>query len=405
MNLPLFIAKRYLFSKKSHNAINFISMVSVCGVVVATMALICALSVLNGFQDLVSGLYNQIDPQLKICPVKGKVFDASIDTVQTLKNWEEIAVFSETLEDNGLVKYNDNQAIATIKGVDDAFIAISNMHDIMYAGEFLLSDSVANYTTLGIGLATKLGIWADYVEPVEIYVPNRTAKINISNPSTAFNTEYLYTTGVFTIFQPKYDDHYILVPLSTIRTLLDYDTEVSAIELRLKENVDIDKTKKKIQKYLGNSYVVKNQQEQQEETYRVVQIEKWMTFFILLFILLIATFNVIGSLSMLIIDKKDDVNTLTKLGANQNIIFKIFLFEGWMITAIGATIGIILGIILCLIQQYFGILRLGDGSEAYIVNAYPVALQFLDIILVFITVLIVGLFTAWIPAKQAASNI
>ncbi|MCD7971958.1 MAG: FtsX-like permease family protein [Candidatus Azobacteroides sp.] len=404
MHLPLLIARRYLFSKKSHSAINFISLVSVCGVAVATMALVCALSVLNGFQDLISGLYNQIDPELKIYPAKGKVFNSQDEKLLELRNWEEIAIISETLEDNGLIKYADRQVIGTVKGVDNNFFHLTDMEEILYAGDFILSDSVANYATLGIGLASKLGIRVNYMDPVEVYMPNRTSKVNISNPSTAFNFDYLYVTGIFSIYQPKYDDHYIIVPLAVVREMLDYDNEVSAIEIKSSPKGDIEKTKKKLQKYLGENYIIKDRQEQQEDAYRVVQIEKWMTFLLLLFILLIATFNVIGSLSMLIIDKKEDVRTLKNLGADKKLIFRIFLFEGWMITLVGALIGIIAGIGLCLLQQHFGFLRLGDGTEAFIVNAYPVQLQFSDIVIVFLTVILLGLITAWFPAKNASEG-
>ena len=401
MNLPFFIAKRYLFSKKTHSAINIISMVSVCGVAVATMALVCALSVLNGFQDLISSLYGQFDPQLKIYPAKGKVFDAANDTILSLKSWPEIEVFSETLEDNGLIKFQNRQEIGLIKGIDENFARLIQTDDILYTGEFILKDSVVDYAILGVGVSVKLGLNANTFQPIELFMPNRTAKVNAANPSTAFNTEYLYVSGTFSIFQQKYDDHYTLVPLDVMRNLLKYETEASSIELKLIPGTNINKVKKKIQQCIGDSYLVKNQQEQQEDAYRVVQIEKWMTFLILLFILLIATFNVIGSLSMLIIDKKDDVNTLKKLGANKLLIFKIFLFEGWMITVVGAVFGIIFGVILCFIQQYFGILRLGDGSGAFIIDAYPVKLEMLDVIIVFCTVVVLGFLTAWMPAKNA----
>lgn len=404
MNLPFFIAKRYLFSKKSHSAINIISMVSVCGVAVATMALVCALSVLNGFQDLISGLYGQFDPQLKIYPAKGKVFDAAKDTILSLKSWPEIDVFSETLEDNGLIKFQERQEIGLIKGIDENFARLIIVDNIMYTGRFALSDSVVNYAIPGIGVAAKLGLNVNSFQPLELYMPNRTAKVNVTNPSSAFNTEYLYASGTFSIYQQKYDEHYMLVPLEVMRTLLDYETEVSAVELKLAHDVNTEKIKKKIQQHIGDSYIVKNQQEQQADAYRVVQIEKWMTFLILLFILLIATFNVIGSLSMLIIDKKEDVNTLKKLGADKPLIFRIFLFEGWMITAVGAVFGIILGVILCFVQQHFGILRLGDGSGSFIVDAYPVKLEMLDVVIVFCTVMLLGLLTAWIPAKNAATD-
>lgn len=401
MNLPLFIARRYLFSKKSHNAINLISGVSVCGVAVATMALICTLSVFNGFQNLIAGLYSQIDPQLKITPAKGKVFDENDAVVQEVLKRDDIACFSFTLEDNALVKYKDQQVVAIVKGVDNRYSRLTDIDKAITEGHFLLSDTVADAIP-GIGLASMLGIRAGFFDPIEIYAPNRMAKVNLSNPSAAFNTEYLYTVGVFSVMQAKYDDRYVFIPLNIARMLFNYESEVSAIELLLKPGTDIEKAKKQINAFLGDDYSVKNRQEQQADAYRVVQIEKWMTFLILILILIIAVFNVIGSLSMLIIDKKNDVNTLQNLGADRKLIFKIFLFEGWMITGVGAVSGIVLGLVLCLIQQHFGILRLGDGSSAYIIDAYPVEVLFFDVLLVFATVSLAGLFTAWIPAKKAA---
>ncbi|MDR2475039.1 MAG: FtsX-like permease family protein [Bacteroidales bacterium] len=400
--LALFIAKKYFFSKKSHSAIHFISMVSVGGVAVATMALVCTLSIFNGFQQLISTLYSQIDPQLKIYPAKGKVFDAANDSIQAIKSWEEIALFSETIEENGLIRYGDNQEVGKIKAVDEAFVEMPELDNILYEGKLKLSDSIADYATLGLGLAVKLGIRSNFTLPVEIDVPNRKASINSMNYASSFTAGYAFVTGIFAISQPQYDDHYILLPLSFVRTLLDYETEVSAIELHIKSSYSIEKTKAKLKAYLGNAYLIKNQEEQQEDAYRIVQSEKWMAFFILFFILLIATFNMIGSLSMLIIDKKPDVKTLHSLGANNKLIFKIFLFEGWIIAFIGVIIGIVLGVLLCFIQEYFGILKLGDGSDAYIIKTYPVELQLTDIFLVFVIVLLIGLLTAWIPARSAA---
>ncbi|MCL1942606.1 MAG: ABC transporter permease [Candidatus Azobacteroides sp.] len=403
MNLSLFIARRYLFSKKSHNAINLISGVSVCGVAVATMALICTLSVFNGFQSLISGLFSRIDPQLTIVPAKGKVFDTNNDSIQNVLKFNEIALFSYTLEDNALVKYKDKQVVAKVKGVDENYSRLTDINESIVEGKFQLKDSVADYAIPGAGLAGMLGVRAGFFDPVEIYAPNRTAKVNLTNPASAFNTEYLYTIGVFSVLQSKYDDKYIFIPLDVARSLFNYETQVSAVELKLKPNVNVKKTGAKIESYLGKSYQVKDREQQQEDAYRVVRIEKWMTFLILVLILVIVIFNVIGSLSMLIIDKKEDVKTFRNLGADKSLIFKIFLFEGWIITGIGAIVGIIFGLILCFIQQHFGILRLGDGSSAFIINAYPVKIQFTDLLLVFVTISLLGLFTAWIPAKNAAS--
>ena len=403
MNLSLYIARRYLFSKKSHNAINLISGVSVCGVMVATIALVCTLSVFNGFQSLTSGLYSRIDPQLKIEPAKGKVFAVDSPDIQKLSSINEIALISYTLEDNALITYNGKQVVATVKGVDDNYRHLTDIDASMFDGEFILTDSVARYAVPGIGLAGILGVMPGFVDPIEIYAPNRLAKVNLSNPSGAFNIEYFYASGRFSVLQANYDDRYIFISLQIAQELFNYENEVSFIELKLKSGADVNKTKDKIGVLLGNDYKVKNREEQQADTYRVIQLEKWMTFLILVLILVIAVFNVIGSLSMLIIDKKDNVKTLWHLGADKKLIFKIFLFEGWMITGVGAIAGIIFGVILCLIQQNFGILRLGDGSSAFLIDAYPVVLQWSDILLVFVTIASMGLLTAWIPARNAAA--
>ena len=403
MNLPLYIARRYLFSKKSHNAINLISGVSACGVMVAAIALVCTLSVFNGFQNLISGLYSRIDPHLKIEPVKGKVFEIDHPDIQKLSSFDEISLISYTLEDNALIKYNDKQVVATVKGVDDNYRQLTDIDESLINGKFILADSVTNYAIPGMGLAGILGVRPGFSDPIEIYAPNRLAKVNLSNPTGAFNIEYFYANGIFSIQQSKYDDRYLFIPLTVAQTLFNYENEASFIELKLKSGADIDKVKKKIESVLGESYKVKDRKEQQADAYRVVQIEKWVTFLMLMLILVIAVFNVIGSLSMLIIDKKDDVRTLRNLGADKKLIFKIFLFEGWMITEVGAIIGIIFGVILSFIQLQFGILHLGDGSSAFLINAYPIKILFSDILLVFVTISLLGLLTTWIPARNAAA--
>ncbi len=397
MTLSFKIAKRYLFSKKSHNAINLISMVSVCGIAVATLAMVCALSVFNGFQDLVADMFCTFDPQLKITSVKGKVFDSEDERIIRIKHLPEVEVFSGCLEDNVLIKYADRQVPAVLKGVSSDFERLTKMDSILIDGKFVLSDGTNYYATLGIGLAHSLGVNAGFVYPLEIYSPKREAKVNLVNPSSSFNQSYAYISGVFMMNQPVYDNQYLVVPIEMTRELFDYTTEISSAEIKLKENTDIKKIQKTIQGILGDEFSVKNQYEQQEGAFKMMNIEKWMTFLILCFIMTIAVFNVIGSLSMLIIEKKDDIVVLRNLGADNRLISSIFFIEGWMISSFGGIIGIVIGLILCLAQQMFGLLKLGDQVGVFVVDAYPVKVEFGDILFVFFTVLIIGFFAAIYP--------
>lgn len=405
MNLSFYIARRYLFSKKSHNAINIISSVAVCGVAVATMAMVCALSVFNGFQGLVSDMFSSFDPQIKVTPAKGKVFDSQSEAILKIEQFPEIDIFSEVLEDNVLLRYNDRQVLAKLKGVSDNFGDLVSIDRTIIDGKFHLSDEINNYATLGIGLAYKLGINAGFVYPMEIYAPKRTVKVvNTANPATSFSQEYAYIAGVFCINQPVYDENLLVVPINLARTLFEYENQISALEIKLKEGVNQSKIQKEIEKILGENYLVHNQYQQQEESFRMMNIEKWITYLILCFILLIAVFNVIGSLSMLVVEKQKDVIILRNMGADNGLISKIFLFEGWMISIIGAITGIILGLALCLIQQHFGLLRLGNTSGTFVVDAYPVIVAASDIIFVFFTVLIIGFLGALYPVHYLSKK-
>ncbi len=400
MNLSLKIATRYLFSKKSHNAINLISMISVCGIAIASMAMVCALSVFNGFHDLVKDMFSTFDPELKITAVKGKVFDPETDVFQTIREMDGIAIFTECLEDNVLVKYADKQVPATLKGVPANFSQQTLIDSIIIDGSFFLEDEMNNYATLGIGLANNLGVNAAFVYPLEIFAPNRTAKVNMLDPSGSFNREYAYIAGVFMMNQPIYDNQCMIVPLSLARELFSYETEVSAIELKLKDNANISKVQKEIQTLLGNDFHVKNRYEQQENSFKMMNIEKWVTFLILCFIMAIAVFNVITSLSMLIIEKKNDIITLRNLGADDRLISRIFLLEGSMISVLGGITGIVLGVLLCLAQQIFGLLKLGSDSSAFTIEAYPVVVSASDTLIVLGTVLIIGFLAAIYPVKK-----
>lgn len=400
MNFSFYIARRYLFSKKSHNAINVISMVSVCGVVVATIALVCALSVYNGFNDLVSGLFSNFDPELKITPRYGKVFDPSDERIKQVRHLSNVAFAGEVLQDNALVKYRERQVVGVVvKGVDDSFHHLTNIDSVLIDGTFTLSEDVVNYATMGIGLASSLGINAGFVSPLEIYAPKREEKVNMSNPASSFRVEYAYIAGVYRINEQAYDENYMIVPIDLVRSLFNYEKEISALELKLKDSELLPQTEKEIEEILGDDFVVENRFEQQEASFRMMQIEKWVTFLILCFILAIALFNIIGSLSMLMIEKKNDVCTLRNMGASDTQIRNIFLLEGWMISAFGAFIGIVIGVVLCLAQQYFGIIKLGDASGAFIIDSYPVRLMLGDVLAVLVTVLVIGFLAAWYPVK------
>ena len=400
MNLSLYIAKRYLFSKKKHNAINIIAGVSVCGVTLATIALVCTLSIFNGFQEIVTEFFTAFDPELKISAKQGKFFSVEEENIKAVKAFPDIEVWAETLEEQALVQYKNRQTMVTIKGVTDNFQELTSIDSLLYGtGSFTLHDEVANYGIMGGELVGTLGTGISPIDPLHIYAPKKGARINIANPTTAFNQDYLYSPGVvFVTNQSKYDATYILTSLSFAQKLFVQDNKVSAIELKLKDKNHINKVKKQIEQVLGEDFIVQNRYEQQADIFRIMEIEKFVSYLFLTFILAIACFNVIGSLSMLILDKQEDVNTLRQLGANNQLITRIFLFEGQLISFSGSIMGIILGVTLCLLQQHFGLLSLG-GSGQFIVDAYPVSLHFGDVCLIFVTVVVVGFVAVYYPIR------
>lgn len=407
MNLPFYIAKRYLFSKKLHNAINIISGISVCGVALATLALVCTLSVFNGFQELVATFFTAFDPELKITASQGKVFDAQEERIARLRELPSIAVFTESLEENAMLQYKDKQAMVVIKGVEDNFEDLTAIDSILYGrGQFKLHDEVVNYGVMGMQLVSVLGSGVSFVDPVEVYAPKRGEKVNMANPSSSFTQDYLFSPGVvFAVNQQKYDASYVITSLDFARNLFGYETEVSSVELKLKPGQDTGKVKEEIKRILGEDFIVLNRYEQQADVFRIMEIEKLISYFFLTFILVIACFNVIGSLSMLIIDKKQDVQTLRDLGASNRLIMRIFLFEGRMISLFGAVIGIVLGLLLCFIQQQFGVISLGSTADSFVVNAYPVSVHWQDVVLIFFTVLLVGFLAVWYPVRYLSKRL
>lgn len=406
MNFPFFIAKRYLFSKKSHNAINVISAISVCGVALATLAMVCTLSVFNGFQDMVATFFTAFDPQIKITSVKGKVFDGSTPIFSEIRTMPEIAVYSESVEDNAMVQYKGRQVMAVIKGVEDNFDKLTPIDSILFGrGELILHDEVVDYAIPGLQLLSTLGTGIRFLDPLEIYAPKRGSRINMSNPMSSFVSDQLFSSGLtFTVNQEKYDASYIITSIGFARRLFQYTDEVSAVNLRLIPEADETAVIRKLQEKLGDEFRIQNRYEQQADTFRIMEIEKLISYIFLVFILTIACFNVIGSLSMLIIDKKNDVQTLRNLGASDNQIVRIFLFEGRMISFIGAVSGVIIGLILCLIQQEYGIISLGNAGS-FIVDAYPVSVHTWDVVLVFVTVLIVGFISVWYPVRYLSRRL
>jgi len=395
LNFSFYIAKRYLISKKSRNAINIISVISVIGVMVGTMALIIVLSVFNGFDKLIKALISSFDPDLKITIVEGKTFTPDDAQKDKLLLIPEIRSISEVLEENTLLRYGENQYIATMKGVDENFKRVTNIDSMMVEGDYILEDNNHSYAVLGQGVAYFLRVGLTFTNPLVIYVPERTGKINLLNPSDAFNKIALYPSGIFSIEQ-EYDAKYVLLPIKIVRNLLSYDREVTALELKLNDGVETDAVQQEIQNLLGNKFDVKTRFQQNEVFYRIMKSEKWAIFLILTLILLVASFNIIGSLTMLIIDKKDDIATLRSLGANNSLIKRIFLVEGWLISITGSFLGIILGTSIALIQERFEIIKLG-GSGSFVIDAYPVSIQLPDIGLVWITVLLIGYLAARYP--------
>ena len=402
MNFPFYIARRYLFSKKSTHAINVISGISVIGVAVASMALVVTLSVFNGFHDMVASLFTQMDPQLKITPVKGKTVAADDPILTKIRKLPEIEVATECLEDQALAVYNDRQVMVKLKGVDDNFDQLTHIREILEGdGHFELHAADMHYGIPGLGVAYLLGMGYTYDKPLHIYAPKREGQLDMANPTDGFVEDQLYSPGVvFSVQQGKYDKHYILTSVHFARQLFQQDGMLSSLELRLKPGSDFDKVKAQIQQLAGDKFPVRDRYEQQDDTFRIMKIEKLIAYVFLSFILMIACFNIIGSLSMLIIDKRDDVVTLRNLGASNSQIRRIFLFEGRIISAIGAIIGIGIGLLLCWIQQQYGIVRLGNSEGSFIIDAYPVSVHPWDVVLVFVTVLVVGFLAVWYPVRQ-----
>lgn len=401
MNFPFYIARRYLFSKKSTHAINVISAISAVGVAVATMALIVTLSVFNGFHDLVATFFTSFDPQIEVVPAQGKTAPADDPVLQKIRQMPQVEVATECLKDQALAIYRGKQTMVTLMGVDNSFEQMSRIDEILYGeGAFILHAANLNFGIVGARLAETLGMNANWDGSLLIYAPRKTGQLDMANPSDGFVVDSLISPGsVFMVKQGKYDRDHVLAPISFARSLFEQQGMLSSLQIRLKNGSDLDEVKNEMKTIAGDKYRVLDRYEQQEDTFRIMKVEKFIAYIFLTFILIVASFNIIGSISMLIIDKKNDVVTLRNLGATDKQIKRIFLFEGRLISFLGAMAGLLLGLLLCWLQQQFGLVALGQSSGTFVVDAYPVSVHPEDIVAVFVTVVVVGFLAVWYPVR------
>lgn len=407
-NFSFYVARRYMFSKKSVGAINVISFISVAGVAVGTMALVIVLSVFNGFHDLVASLFTNFDPQIEVVPVKGKTINADAQELDRIRHLDFVDVATDVVEDQAIAVYGDRQRMVTVMGVDENFDQLTNISDILYGdGDFTLRVANLYFGVPGIRLAQDLGLGARWADYLKIYAPVRRGQLtDLDTPTDGFVVDSLLSPGVvYAVNQNKYDRDRIITSIYFARQLFDQDGMLSSLQLRLKPGTDLGTAKREIKAAAGEKFRVLDRFEQQADTFRIMQIEKVLAYVFLTFILIVACFNIISSLSMLIIDKKNDINTLHNLGANDRQIQSIFLYEGRIISAVGALIGIGLGLALCGLQQAFGFVKMGESSGTFIVNAYPVSVHYWDVLVVFITVILIGWAASWIPARRLRKQI
>jgi len=400
VRFELKIAWRYLFAKKSHNAINIVSGVSAAGVCVATAALVCILSVMNGFNRVIEGMFSNFDPSLVILPAEGKSMQINTAAFDSIRRLPDVAVFSRSIEETAMVSYKDHQTPARVMGVDEQFNSLTEIDSIITDGYYEVWDGAFERCVFGRGLASEIGINAHFVGGVRIFAPKRQERINMLRPDASLNREVCYIAGTFAVNQVSYDDQLILVSIGCAERLFDYsENEATAVKLRLKDEKHSASVKRQIRKLLGDRYQVLDRYEQQADFFRIARVEKLLCALLLAFILLIASFNIIGSLSMLMLDKREDIGVLSNLGASNEQIRRIFLLEGWLISILGAVIGLAVGLTICLLQEQYGFIKLGNGYE-YAISAYPVAVEALDILWISIIVLTIGFVTAWYPTRS-----
>ena len=394
MHLPLHIALRYLRSKKSHSAVNIISIVSVCGVIVATAAIVCVLSVFNGFSKLIHSKLSMLDADIAITATLGKTIADADSVAAVARSVAGVEMALPVVEDNALAMFFNYQMPVTLKGVPDGYDSLTNIRGTIIDGKYLLDDGISQYSVIAIGPALSLNVRPDYLKMVSLYTPRRRGNINLANPATALRSDSVFVSGVFQIEQNKYDRNTMFVSIEMARRLFDYTTQATAVELRLAPDANEPAVMAALNDALGKQYVVKNRLMQQAEAFRMVNIEKWVTFLLLGFILVIATFNVIGALSLLIIEKTDSIDTFRNLGASNKLISRIFVMEGWVISLTGTVLGIALGLVLCLLQEHFGLIEMQGNAATLIITAYPVAVQWTDVLVVLALSVAVGALTS-----------
>lgn len=394
MNFVLKIAWRYLKSKKTHSAVNIISIVAVCGVMVTTAAMVCVLSVFNGFSGLIGDKLSKLDPQLVVNAAAGKTVASADSIARIVEGIDGVEVAVPTITEHGLAVFDDFQMPVLIKGVPDDYNRLSGIDDVIIDGQFMLDDGVAHYTVLSVGAALQLRVRPGFVDGIRLFAPKRMGSINLSNPAGAFRSDTVYAAGVYQVEQSEYDRDMIIVPMDVARFLYNYRTEATGVEISLAAGADEGQVMQAVKSALGDGYTVKNRLMQQDYAFRMVNIEKWVSFLLLGFIMVIATFNVIGTLSLLIIEKDESIATFRNMGATNKQITRIFIAEGWLISLTGAVAGIVIGLALCLLQQEFGLIELQGATEMLVIKAYPVAVKLLDLAVVFAAVAIVGLLTS-----------
>ncbi|MBL4709091.1 MAG: ABC transporter permease [Flavobacteriales bacterium] len=396
MNLPFYIAKRYLVAKKSQNAINVISWISVISVAIGSFALVVVLSAFNGLEGLVESLFESFDSDIRIEVKKGKTFSASTINFEDISSTEGVENYSQVLKEVCVVRYRKQQSIVQLKGVEDSFLKMAQLDSALVDGQLILKKEGINYAICGYGVSSQLGLFLGKgaAENLTIYAPKR-GVVSTINPMNSVYRRMIAPAGIFYL-SPEYDNKYILVPLRFVQDLLEYDDEITAVEVSVNDRADIERVSKIIQSKIGEDFSVKSRFQFNEIMYKTSKTEKWVTFLILVFILIIAAFNILSSLSMLIIEKKKDITTLKSLGAKNSLIRNVFFLEGMLINLTGAGVGIGLGVIVCLLQEHVGLLRIEGG----IVEYYPISLNPIELIYILITVIIIGFLTSWYPVRN-----
>lgn len=404
MNTPFFIARRYLFAPKSRNVINIISGITVAGIALASMAMICTLSVFNGFHELIESLFTDFDPEVRIVSSKGKVFNPSDSRIAGLGDLPYVEAVTHSLQEQALIRYNSSQYIVTVMGVEDNLCDVYELDNVLRgSGEFLFRDNVCDYAIPGIGLINHLDCGIQPVHPFTLYAPKRGTKVNLANPAVNFNSETVYASGlVFQVNQQPYDDSYVIVSMELARSLFGYEAEVSSIDLKISEGYSLSRAIKEITELAGDDFKVMDRYEQQADVFKVVRLEKFISFLFLTFILLIACFNIIASLVMLMVDKERDSAILGSLGMTPDAVSRIFVYDGLLISIVGSLVGLALGVILALLQQRFGFIPLG-ANGGFIVDSYPVCVRLTDVVVVLLTVTLVTLLSAW-PIRRIADR-